>query len=287
MRRVTRIHLTSAALGMLLGTVLPVGLAAQPAAILGGLASNATDLNFFYQRVGSANAPWRPLPHSTAQGFGLELSWGLSAGTRRQRQSNTSCAARNQQQRLSQPCSDTAVTTFERDVTVGNVTYKDSLKITKFEPVDTLWYYELAIGFSQKGGFAGRIPNNDIFVSVRELPSVSFYASYQPSLLGLSPYLGVRTGLVSLVSGRAYTDTVVYTFGGDAFQLGPVLGLVRDLGPLTFFTEGAYLWRSLNSVEWAVPSKGGIPSSFPRTIDLSGWTFAAGLQFELQPHKGK
>jgi hypothetical protein len=278
----------------------------QAASILQGLAANASDLSVYWQLVGTPNAGVKSKSDRGASGLGFELAFTLPGGVRQKPGPKPplptkSCQYRDQQYKkastapLTSFCLDTILIPRWRDTTIGTVRYRDSIDAkpyNTFKP-ETLFTFELAIGFSQKGGFGPRGTNNDLFVSVREQPSVSLYATYQGDIPvftkysgGTAPYVGLRTGLVSLVGGRAYTDTLVYKFGGDTFQAGPVLGLVNEIAGVSVFVEGSYLWRSIGSIEWDVPAK-ALPTTLPKSVDLRGWTLAVGSQIQFKPHEGK
>lgn len=102
-------------------------------------------------------------------------------------------------------------------------------------------------------------------VSLREAPSVSLYANYEPGLrllgFSLASYAGARSGVVSLVGGRAFTDEATTTFTGETLQIGPVAGLVTDLRGMNLFIEGAYMSRDFKSVEWdSTAGEAGLPA---------------------------
>jgi hypothetical protein len=132
-------------------------------------------------------------------------------------------------------------------------------------------------------------------MALRDLPALTVYESpvnalgspWNYLLLGAIPYVGERTGLITLQSGHAYTDSLAYKLDGQTFQLGPVVGLSWDIGSFSLFTESSYLWRVFPSLDWATPPKGGIPKAFPRSLDLTGWELAAGLTIELKAHHGR
>lgn len=142
----------------------------------------------------------------------------------------------------------------------------------------------MAVGFdsSQQTGFRLRDQSLDVHGSLREVPSVSAYATSQNlGVLGAGLSVGARSGLVVLHSVKAYdVNDSVATAGGSAFQAGPVLGLAwsRDKGN-TWFIEGSYLWRQFAGVDWTGDVvKGRVPKMYPRTFNLSGASIQAGVQ---------
>ena len=132
-------------------------------------------------------------------------------------------------------------------------------------PGDTVVSFELALGFSQAGpscsspaDIRGRA-RDPVRVDIRGLTEVPF----------ISPYVGVRTGLLTLQAGRLYKGDTLKKFGGDTFQLGGVVGLVKDMFGVNVFAESSYSRRRFDSVEWdAAP-----PESL-RTMSFTGLAFA-------------
>jgi hypothetical protein len=104
-------------------------------------------------------------------------------------------------------------------------------------------------------------------------------------------YLGVRTGLAQLQGLRAYvTDTPavssIYNGGGTTFQFGVLGGLVYALGPAHLFVEPAYTHRPFSGVEWSGIS-GKISDIVPRSLDMSTWSIASGIQLEIGASAGE
>src|SRR5262249_9221838 len=121
-----------------------------------------------------------------------------------------------------------------------------------------------------------------LVVSLRELPSATLYATFGPRWR-LSPYLGLRTGLVSLQGGRYYNGpNSQVKLSGDTFQLGGVAGLVFDVRDFELFGEASYLKRSFDSPEWDAA-----PPATLRSISFTGAAVAFGLQFHFRDHTGK
>lgn len=103
------------------------------------------------------------------------------------------------------------------------------------------------------------------------------------SALPLNPslYVGARTGLLTINGGRAYGSTNTIKFGGETFQLGPVIGLVSDIRGFDLFVEGSYMWRDFKSVEWDTSNP--LSPLLPRRLNMSGASIATGIQFSLKP----
>jgi len=156
---------------------------------------------------------------------------------------------------------------------------------------DTTAVFEVAFGYGQSGGFTARAPGVDLYASLREVPAVTIYASLLETprlartlLLRGSPYIGLRTGYVTIQSGRSYTDDAVYEVRGETFELGGASGVSWAVGNsgITAFVEGAYSWRSFPSVEWSLPDGGGLPADFPRALGFSGPSLALGVQVGIK-----
>lgn len=139
---------------------------------------------------------------------------------------------------------------------------------------EPLWTFELGIGYGQLTGFGLEGTELDMRGAVRDLPSLSLYASYEP----VGSYLGIRSGFAKL-QGLQVLDQEGRAFGGEAesFMAGVAVGQFVEILNLSLFVEGAYTWRDFPSVRWSGPSP--LPRGIPRSLALSGWTLGAGLQF--------
>lgn len=259
-----------------------------------GLVDNATDVAFFWQRVGASAGNVRPSGKS-AQGLGFEFAFAIPSAviTRsggllldQPKLSAGSCAARYKAGEHEE-CADTTWTVTERDIGPGGaVVIKQSVKdVKKFDPsaraADTITVLELALGFSQAGSFQPRVSTDTALVSIREVPSASVYATFFQRW-PVSPYVGFRTGLLTLQGGRYYHGGTMTKFGGDTFQLGGVVGLVAEIYDLNLFIEGSYMRRSFDSIEWDSP-----PPDELRALSFTGRSFAFGAQLHFRDHAGK
>jgi hypothetical protein len=140
-------------------------------------------------------------------------------------------------------------------------------------PTETIWTFEIGLGYSQLSGFDASTPGLTLKGSVRDLPSMSLYATYEP----LGGYFGLRSGFMRF-QGLQVIDAEGVAYEGDAesFLAGFALGQAFEVHRLFVFAEGAYTFRFFPSVSWG----GGVPpAGTPREISLSGWSVGVGVQF--------
>lgn len=266
--------------------------------ILGSAFGNATDFSFFWSQAGTPKGGLKPEREAGAAGIGFELAFKIPGGFRRSltvpdemssSPEGKGCAARFARGELRQgaTCADTTVTGVKRMRTNGVVTYEEELKIDEFEWEVPLLSLEFAIGFSQTGAYISRRADQDIRVSVRETPEVSLYATYEPRLRiaakSFRVYGGARSGILSLIGGRAFSDDGSAQLSGETFQIGPVAGIVTKFRGINVFAESAYMWRNFRSVEWDGETGLG---NLPRAIDFSGGSLSLGIQFEFRAPDG-
>ena len=259
---------------------------------------NATDFSFFWTQAGAPTSDLKPERTAGAAGIGFELAFKIPGGFRRsltvpEEISSTpvgkSCAARFARGELRQgaTCADTTVTGVKRTRTNGVVTYEEQLKIDQFDWEVPLLSLEFALGFSQTGAYISRRADRDIRVSLRETPEVSLYATYEPRFRiagkAFRIYGGGRSGLLSLIGGRAFSDSVTAKLSGETFQIGPVGGIVTKFRGINAFVEGAYMWRNFRSVDWDGETGLG---SLPRAINFTGGSVSVGVQFEFRTPDG-
>ena len=146
-------------------------------------------------------------------------------------------------------------------------------------PTRPIWTFEMGIGYGQLTGFESGDPTLDLRGQVRELPSASLYASYEP----IGAYFGLRSGFMSLRALRAY-DPAGVAFSGlaDTFLMAGLIGNSVEVLGLNVFAEVAYSIRSFPSVEWKpVSPGGGLPLNLPRELSFSGWSIGTGVQFRM------
>lgn len=136
---------------------------------------------------------------------------------------------------------------------------------------------ELSLGYNYLTGFRSAIPEVDLRGSMRTLPELSVYATYQRKRF--EPYVGVHTGLLDLWHAQAY-DSVgrQFSLSSESFQAGLTAGFVVK----GIWFEGSYRIRNFPSLDWIIPEGvEALPAAFPRSIDLSGWNIRVGYQFSI------
>ena len=141
---------------------------------------------------------------------------------------------------------------------------------------------ELALGYNYLTGFRSANPALDLRGSMRTLPEISVYATYQ-KVRRVEPYVGIHTGLLDLWHTQAYdTDRNQYKVSSESFQAGVTAGLVMN----GIWVEGSYRIRNFPSLDWEFPGEmTALPADFPRSLDLSGWNLRAGYQFSIGTDK--
>ena len=141
---------------------------------------------------------------------------------------------------------------------------------------------ELGFGFNYLTGFRSANPALDLRGSMRTLPELSVYATYQKAKT-IEPYVGVHTGLLDLWHTQAYDASgQQYNVDSESFQAG-VSGGVYVKG---LWAEASYRIRKFPSLSYALPDESNfIPSEFPRSLDFSGWNLRVGYQFSIARDK--
>ncbi len=145
-------------------------------------------------------------------------------------------------------------------------------------PTESVWFFEMGFGYGQMSGFESVDPSLDLRGSIRDLPAVSLYASYEP----WGTYVGLRTGYQKLQSLQVFDENGT-SFKGRAenFFAGALVGYAKEFAGLNLFVEAALGVRDFTSVEWSGPIGTQPPGTLPREMALSGWTIGTGLQFPL------
>ena len=260
---------------------------ASPAAaqfgVFEGLAKRVTDVGMFIT-VGDRTPSWSGQQAAAAEaptGIGLEVLFEIGRVRRGPAQAP-----------------DTVFKPVEATITRRGFFSADTVKKYNIEirPVeqDAWVLFELGLGYSENG-FKIEGQEFEARGALRELPMVSLYGNIWTNLLQpvprvgdvlvLSPYVGVRAGLISLAGLRAYTpptDSASRTAGlskvlkgsGDAFRIGGFGGFVTGVGPVNIFFEAEYGRRTINSVQW----EADIPSGLPRDLKFEKWLFLTGFQ---------
>jgi hypothetical protein len=182
--------------------------------------------------------------------------------------------------------SDSVVLTWTEMQVVTNADGVDTVHTYHVRPVEArapterIWTFELGLGYGQTSGFSSRVDTLDLRGSVRDLPTVSLYASYERT----GTYLGLRSGFMRTQSLIGYLPEGRPWFGdADSFMTGVALGQVIDLLNLSIFVEAGYAARPFPSVRWSGGAMymGPIPDALPRQLSLHGWTLGGGVQFSL------
>jgi hypothetical protein len=188
-----------------------------------------------------------------------------------------------------QPFVPTSITVRKHLSVVGNDTVLVSVDSELVgnrkppEPEERRFDFDLGIGYGQLDGLVAD-GDFDLHGSVRELPSISAYVSAGfTDRIGV--YGGVRTGVITLTDAQLYVPegatSSVYTLSSTSFEFGTPVGVdVKLVGDLHLTGEVEYMRRIFNSL--TTDPSSGFPSAFPRTLNLSGWSWSVGLQLPLR-----
>lgn len=147
----------------------------------------------------------------------------------------------------------------------------------------SLVLFELALGYSQIAGFRAQDTSFDFRGALRELPSLSVYASWLPDRK-VSFYTGIRSGFAELHNAQFYDsgeDGPVYPIEAQTIQAGIVAGIFAELFNLDFFLEPSYIYRKFPSLKPVDTDDPVIPKRFPREFDFSGFVLSFGVQVPI------
>jgi hypothetical protein len=146
-------------------------------------------------------------------------------------------------------------------------------EVVRSVPRIAIWTFEVGVGYGQVAGLDSPVEGLTLKGSVRELPALSLYATYEP----VGTYFGLRSGFMRFQGLQSIdTDGVSYAGDAESFLAGAAVGQSFEVMDLFLFVEGAYTFRFFPSVSWG----GGVPpAGTPREISLSGWSVATGVQF--------
>lgn len=256
-----------------LATPLPVR--AQLGAIE-AFAQRVSDLSFYFTvgGVAGSDSALKSAP-GAVRAFGVELLFEVAEITR-----PTEGATRP-------PPSDSVRRVWTGMEVVRSEGRVDTVYTYEIEPVpipppatEPVWIMEMGIGYGQLQGYELDDPSLEMNVSVRDLPSATLYASYEP----WGNYFGLRTGFMR-TRALQVTDGEDRTFSGDgdAFLFGGLMGYAFAFEDLWVFVESGYTLRNFPSVEWRGTAPGTpIPASLPRELDVSGWSVSTGIQFPFR-----
>jgi len=152
---------------------------------------------------------------------------------------------------------------------------------------------ELGLGYSQFSGFTSSDARFDLRGTIREQPSIAFYASLEgPGIFQhVNPYVGVRSGLITLSDVQVFTppsgeETTSYRGSAEVFQVGGALGVSAGSDVASLFLEAQLNLRRFPSVDWTGGSGGTIPGYLPRGLDFTGPSVSLGVQLHLRDGHG-
>ena len=249
---------------VVLAAMLPSPASAQYG-FLGSLGSRFSDLSFFGE-IGWLKSSDEGISGEKVRSFGMEVLFTVGTVTR-----ETGPA----------PTPEDSVRLVWRESRVertaegvDTVDIYDVERIETSAPIETVWTFELGLGYGQLTGFDTSAEGLELKGAVRNLPAVSLYASYE----GSGTYFGVRSGLMEF-TGLQIVDGEGGSWAGDgrSFLTGLLVGQAWSVAELNFFIEGGYTIRDFPSVEWS----GTPPPETPRSIDVSGWSLGTGIQFGI------
>jgi hypothetical protein len=149
---------------------------------------------------------------------------------------------------------------------------------------------ELALGYSEFASLRSRDASFELRGTARELPALSVYGSLEGYVPQVTPYIGLRSGVIDVqslqaVDGVLLDTTTVYSAAPRAFQLGLLAGLAWTKTSIQPTIEVAYVFRDFPSLQWSSASRSSVPTRFPRELSLSGWTLTFGMQISLRDLK--
>lgn len=237
------------------------------------LASRVSDLSFFFSTGGIAGGS--PELESEAFGlksFGVELLFEVAevpTAAARRRLAEAGDSTRAVLRSMEVVRSESGVdTVYHYDIQRVRPSLGDD---------DILWTLEVGIGYGQVEGLQLSDPGLDLNTSLRLLPSLTLYLTYEP----VGTYVGLRTGFMR-TDALQVTDAEGARFGGEAeaFMFGAVGGYAFALDPTFLFIEGGYTLQNFPSVEWS--GEGPLPAGVPRDLDASAWLLTAGIQFPIR-----
>jgi hypothetical protein len=233
--------------------------------IFDALARRFSDVSF-YGNIGGLAPSTPDVRADRLSAFGIEVLVSIGTITR-----NTGPAVRGDSAVLRW----TGMQVVRRATGVDTINTYDVRPGTVRQPSEEVWSLELGLGYGQMAGFRSNVEQLDLRGSVRDLPTVSLYASYVPT----GTYVGLRSGFMKLQALQLYhEDGRSWAGEADSFLGGMAVGQIIDLLNLSFFAEVGYAWRPFPSIRW---TGGTLPATAPRELSLHSWTFGAGVQFAL------
>ena len=152
---------------------------------------------------------------------------------------------------------------------------------------------ELGLGYSQFSGFTSTDERFDLRGTIREQPSIAFYASLEgPGIFQhVNPYAGVRSGLIRLSDVQVFTppsgeETTAYRGSAEVFQVGGSIGISAGTDVASVFLEAQLNLRRFTSVDWTGGAGGTIPGYLPRGLDFTGPSVSLGVQLHIRDSPG-
>ena len=181
------------------------------------------------------------------------------------------------------PAGDTVAMEWVRTTLTRRGAYTDTTDVFDVRtvprevPSETVWLFELGLGYGQTVGFQANGNEVELRGTIRDLPSVSFYASYEP----LGGYFGFRSGFMTLHALQFYdADGTVYSGEAESFLASGLVGYAKEVLGFNLFAEGGYSLRYFPSVVWSVDT---LAPEIPPALNLSSWFVSGGIQFRLNP----
>jgi hypothetical protein len=149
---------------------------------------------------------------------------------------------------------------------------------TSFDMPSPAWvHFELAVGYDQLFLRAKLDDQYTLRGAIRDLPSVSIYATMPCGL-----YAGLGTGLVALDNVTAYSgSTREFSISGDTFDLATHVGYATALGA---FVELAYHTRFIAGASYGT---GAPATGLPPSLYIGGVTLSLGWQISLRSKEQK
>ncbi|HEX6368401.1 MAG TPA: hypothetical protein VF006_05680 [Longimicrobium sp.] len=142
--------------------------------------------------------------------------------------------------------------------------------------------YELGLGASYLRGYRAVEPSLDLRASLRALPTVSLYTTWERE--PVSRYLGLGFGLIELWNAQAYGPSgEPWDVAANAFEVVLSGGLYLEQSFAEgLFVEGGWRFRNFHSVRWtATDDDDELPAEWPRSLDFSGPFLSLGWQLQL------
>lgn len=249
-----------------LGTVLAPGRGAAQLGAIESLASRVSDLSFYATFGTVANGGPLESDFLGISSYGLEVLFEVGTIDRVVREAP--------------PPEDSVVVRWTRMVVEQRGRRADTTYTYEVEPapepepeVERVWTFEMGLGYGEISGYRSEQVDVDLRGVIRELPSISLYASYEP----LGFYGGFRSGFMRLEGLQLYLDDGDVVGGSaDSFLAGVLVGQAWEVLGLNLFLEAAWTMRDFPSIQWDAPP----PPDF-RSLDLTGWSLGTGVQFSV------